>query len=155
MRERQAHCGHPRSAIVSEDEGTAYCAICAHEARDLAQPVDEEEAFVSFNMVEVQVAAMLSDTGPYSQKWVMLEDAESAREDLVTAERAWQEERTQLRNSVQRLNRRAQMAESTNTKLRNLIISFLEAHRRWGNRACKCQTCATARQVLGNEEANA
>lgn len=25
-------CGHPRSAIVSADEGTAYCAECEEEA---------------------------------------------------------------------------------------------------------------------------
>jgi len=29
-------CGHPRSAVVSADEGTAYCAECEREARETA-----------------------------------------------------------------------------------------------------------------------
>lgn len=27
-------CGHPKSAVVSSDEGTSYCGECEREARD-------------------------------------------------------------------------------------------------------------------------
>lgn len=60
-------------------------------------------------------------------------------------------ERDQLRESVRRLNRRAQIAESEAARLpeaHRLLAEFVVAHRRWNTRECKCGTCAAARRTL-------